>query len=385
MRAEAGCQTWAIPRRHMTTRLFKQGMDFKCIGSQCVDSCCSGWDITFDQGTYVKLSQDPCFKKTMADYASINDDDSLPNINYGIISLAEHESCPFLDGDALCRVHKKRGEEGLSSVCALYPRYYNTVDGVYEESLSLACIEATESLLFGEPLEVIEVDRGPKRDVVFQNIETAAGDNRGSGIRYLYDFRKVIFGLISSEDLTFDQKLGMLMTFHQYIEAMEEDALKGALDSYDFNSKKMTIAIDESTYRKLIDFLKRVGRTGHLELDDLLDKCIKGSDHDQENLKKLNQDWLSLDKLPNLDRIMSNYLIHQMFKDLYPFIGEQSKMDSFQYLLKKVQILRLLIACDGNLDDKNIDDKRVARIIQMFTKGLEHHAAFHYELEDLIL
>lgn len=364
----------------MMTRLFKQGMDFKCVGSKCVDSCCTGWDITFDQGTYENLSQDPCFKKTMGDYVSINDDVSLPNINYAMISLTEHESCPFLDRDALCQVQKERGEEGLSSVCALYPRYYNTLDGVYEESLSLACIEATEILLFGNPLELIEVDRGPKRDVVFNNMETAADENRGSGTLYLYDFRTVIFGLLGSEDHTFDQKLGMLMTFHQDIEGMDEDAIKVALESYDFGCNKTTIGIDESTFRMLIDFLKRVGRTGHLELDGLIGKCIEEFTHDQVNIEKINLDSFNLDKLLSIDRIMSNYLIHQMFKDIYPFIAMHSKMDSFQYLLKKVQILRLLIACDGRFDHKS-----VARIIQMYSKGLEHHAAFHYELEDLIL
>jgi len=355
----------------MLTRLFKQGMDFKCIGSKCIDSCCTGWDITFDKGTYENLLQDPCFKKTMGEYAYINDNSYIPTINYGIINLTNDGRCPFLDRDDLCNLQKKRGEDELSNVCALYPRYYNTVDGVYEESLSLACLEATEKLLFGDPLEIIEVDRGPKRDVVMQNIKTQADDNESSGIKHLYDFRKLVFGLIRSETHTFDEKLGMLMTFHEYIEGMDEDKLKATLESYDFiSSKKTTTGIDESIYRKLVDFLKRVGKSEHIELDDLICECIKDSNYDK----------LNLDKLSSIDRIMSNYLIHQMFKDLYPFITMHNKMDSFQYLLKKVQILRLLIAYDGHFDDK-----RVARIIQMYSKGLEHHATFHYELEDMIL
>ncbi|MBN2828602.1 MAG: hypothetical protein JXQ26_11455 [Tissierellales bacterium] len=48
--------------------------------------------------------------------------------------------------------------------------------------------------------------------------------------------------------------------------------------------------------------------------------------------------------------------------------------------MKKVQILKLLIAYDGQFDDK-----RVAKIIQMYSKGLEHHGAFYCELEDLVL
>lgn len=354
----------------MLTRLFKQGINFKCIGSKCADSCCTGWDITFDKATYENLSQDSYFKKTMDEYAYINDDTSIPSINYGILNLSEDGRCPFLDKDDLCSLQKKRGEDELSNVCALYPRYYNTLDDVYEESLSLACIEATEKLLLGEPLELLEIDRGPKRDIVLQNIETHADDTGGSGISCLYDFRKLIFGLMKNENHTFNEKLGMLMTFHEYIEGIDEDMLKITLESYDFNSKKTSINIDESVYRKLIDFLKKVGKSEHIELDGLICECIKNSNYDRLNLYKLS----------SIDKIMSNYLIHQMFKDLYPFIVMHSKMDSFQYLLKKVQILRLLIAYDGRFDDR-----RVARIIQMYSKGLEHHAVFHYELEDLVL
>ncbi|MBN2828601.1 MAG: flagellin lysine-N-methylase [Tissierellales bacterium] len=199
----------------------------------------------------------------MDDYAYINDNTSIPNINYGIISLTEDYRCPFLDRDNLCTLQKKSGEGGLSNVCALYPRYYNLVDGVYEESLSLACIEAAETLLLGETLETIKVNRGPKRDVIFQNIKTQAQDATYSAMCHLYDFRKLVFELLKSEKHTFDEKLGMLMNFHEHVEGMDDDRLKTALASYDFTCNKMTIGIDETLHGKLIDFLKIVGASGH--------------------------------------------------------------------------------------------------------------------------
>jgi lysine-N-methylase len=352
----------------MLTRLFKQGMNFKCIGNKCIDSCCTDWDITFDQKTYEDLSQNPDFKNTMADYGYINDHVSIPTINYGIINLTEDNRCPFLDGDDLCILQKSMGERRLSNVCALYPRYYNLVDGLYEESLSLACIEATEQLLLGDPLELVQVERGPKRDIVLQTINTQNDNNITSAFSCLHDFRKVIFEFIRSEDCTFDEKLGMLLSFHEHIEKMDQEELILTLKSYDFSHKATGINIDLATYSKLIDFLKNVGKSGHTELDDLTDQCINKSHYKS----------LELEKRSSIDKIMSNYLIHQMYKDLYPFISLESKMDSFQYLLKKVQILRLLIAYDGSFNPK-----RVARIIQMYSKGLEHHGGFYYELEGL--
>ena len=354
----------------MLTRLFKQGMDFKCIGSKCIDICCTGWDITFDQATYENLFQDPCFKKTMEEYAFINDQPHISKINYGIISLENDGVCPFLDRDYLCRIQKKRGACHLSNVCALYPRYYNTVDDTYEESLSLACIAAAEKLLLGGPLEIIEVERPPKRDVVLKTISTQANGYQSLGTGDLHDFRQVIFRVMRSENHTFDEKLGILMTFHEYIEDMDDGQLKAALKSYDFSCKKTPLSLEKRSFNKIILLLNRIGRSDHLDLDQLICACIKDSRYDQ----------LKLDQLCSIDGILSNYLMHQMFKDLYPFTFTHSKMASFQYLLKKVQILRVLIAYDGNFDYK-----RVARIIQMYSKGLEHHGAFYYEIEEMVL
>ena len=30
--------------------------EFKCIASQCPDTCCAGWDINIDESTYSKYS-----------------------------------------------------------------------------------------------------------------------------------------------------------------------------------------------------------------------------------------------------------------------------------------------------------------------------------------
>jgi lysine-N-methylase len=354
----------------MITKLFKQGIDFKCIGSRCIDSCCTGWDISIDKATFESLSKDLKFNKTMDQYAYINEDKPIPNINHGILNLNDHNRCPFLDLDDLCKIQKTTDEDSLSNVCALYPRYYNLVDGIYEESLSFACIEATEKLLLGDPLELMEIERAPKRNVIMQNVKTESDDSNTSSIQYLYDFRKLVFRFLKSEHYSFDEKLGMLMDFHEYVESLDSNQLKIALASYDFDGRKTSLGINLNTYNKIISFLEKVGLSGHLKLDNLINKCIKHS----------NFESLVLKKLAAIDKVLSNYLIHQMFKDLYPFINMQSKMDSFQYLLKKVQILRVLIAYDGCSDDK-----RAVRIIQMFSKGLEHHGAFHYELDELVL
>lgn len=203
-----------------------------------------------------------------------------------------------------------------------------------------------------------------------QDLKIEPNGDSLSGRQYLYEFRRVVFRFLKNENFSLSRKLGTLVAFHNYIEGVDEAKLKISLETYDFSAQKFSLDLDKNTVDKIIAFLKKVGLSGHSELDSLICDCIKTS----------NYASLNLDYEPNIDRIMSNYLIHQMFKELYPFISVYNKMDSFQYLLKKVQILRVLIAYDGCSDDK-----RVVRIIQMFSKGLEHYGAFHYEIEGLEL
>jgi lysine-N-methylase len=100
---------------------------FKCIGSACEDSCCTGWKVSIDHETYRK-------------YRNIRDEELTPlfwqirykkqdsngkEAEYAKVKLLENGKCPFLNEEMLCRIQLKRGEECLSDVCRTYPRTVN--------------------------------------------------------------------------------------------------------------------------------------------------------------------------------------------------------------------------------------------------------------------
>ena len=71
--------------------------DFRCIADKCEHSCCIGWEIDIDKDTaekYKKLNDGYC--AVVADSVSF---DNTPHFKLG-----EHDRCPHLDENGLCKI-----------------------------------------------------------------------------------------------------------------------------------------------------------------------------------------------------------------------------------------------------------------------------------------
>ncbi len=131
--------------------------NFRCDGRACGARCCrAGWAIEIDDDTYKK-------------YAAL---DGLPQhfafnerLNRHCIELDADGACPYLDGDELCSIQKKYGEEFLSETCRQYPRQTLDFGGYFERSLSLVCPIAADMILHSARIdfEWIEVDERTHR------------------------------------------------------------------------------------------------------------------------------------------------------------------------------------------------------------------------------
>ena len=68
---------------------------FKCIGKDCIDSCCTGFNVEFDEKTYKKYinSSNKKINLISKQYAVKNKTET--NLAYAKIENKNH-SCPFL-------------------------------------------------------------------------------------------------------------------------------------------------------------------------------------------------------------------------------------------------------------------------------------------------
>ena len=91
---------------------------FRCIGKNCISTCCAGWDIDFDWTA--------------------------------MVIMPETKRCPFLDEDGLCRVYQNYGEEHMSMTCKNFPRRRRLFNNHAICSMSLSC-EGLLQLLYDWP------------------------------------------------------------------------------------------------------------------------------------------------------------------------------------------------------------------------------------------
>lgn len=111
---------------------------FKCIASQCPDTCCAGWAIMID-------------KRSLEQYRQIGG--PLGNRLHNSIDWKEScfkqydRRCAFLNEENLCDLYTEAGPDQLCRTCRTYPRHIEEFEGCREISLCMSCIEAAKLIL----------------------------------------------------------------------------------------------------------------------------------------------------------------------------------------------------------------------------------------------
>ena len=115
---------------------------FNCIGGECPDTCCAGWDVTVDKAQFKKLRAAPDAAIERAVREHIKPVPGMPTELHAKIVLRPDKSCPMLDGAKLCSIQKRLGPAWLPRICNDFPRNYFYVGDHPEVFATFACPEA---------------------------------------------------------------------------------------------------------------------------------------------------------------------------------------------------------------------------------------------------
>ena len=94
---------------------------FTCIGGECPDTCCAGWEIVIDDKTLEK------YKKYPGGFGN-----RLRNsINFKRKSFKQYDRrCAFLNEENLCDIYTEAGEKLFCKTCRQYPRHEEEYENV---------------------------------------------------------------------------------------------------------------------------------------------------------------------------------------------------------------------------------------------------------------
>ncbi|HBI6903455.1 TPA: flagellin lysine-N-methylase [Clostridium perfringens] len=114
--------------------------EFKCIASECEDTCCAGWEIVIDDETHKRYENvDGEFGEILRSKIVKSDGENIFLLNNG--------NCSFLNEKKMCEIYINLGEDHLCYTCQQFPRYTEEFLDLKEVGLSLSCPEAARIIL----------------------------------------------------------------------------------------------------------------------------------------------------------------------------------------------------------------------------------------------
>ena len=120
---------------------------FRCVGGDCINSCCDGWRVDWARDEYEHL-RSAAMPEDLKN--KINTEFVLNAKNYYSIKMCSDGRCPFHNRDTdLCDIQRTIGEKYFGVTCDTYPRMYYKRDNVILRSCTPSC-PAVLSLLMND-------------------------------------------------------------------------------------------------------------------------------------------------------------------------------------------------------------------------------------------
>lgn len=380
---------------------------FSCIGSACEDSCCVGWRVDIDEETYKKYNRvrdqelAPLFDKKVTRNRS-----NASSQNYAKIKMNQNGSCTFLNEESLCKIQLKLGEDYLSNTCAIYPRVTNEVNGITERSATVSCPEiARLALLNPNGIEFDEIEESVHtRSKIGKKLDTNDKKFSHKPQKYFWELRIFTIQVLQNRAYTLSERLIILGMFYQkaeeyisneqlenipqliasYTTIIEEGSLKESL-----NNVPVQPTVQMELVKELADqrFMKGISnqrfRECYTEMMVGL-KYITGTPFSE--VAQAYPDVYQTYYKPFMDEheyILENYLVNYVYKNTFPFGGFPSIFDEYVMLVVNYSLIKLhLIGMSGH--HKGLTEDLVIKLIQSFSKTVEHNQLFLKGLFDLL-
>ncbi|MFC8685116.1 flagellin lysine-N-methylase [Brevibacillus porteri] len=373
---------------------------FQCIGSSCEDTCCAGWSVTIDKATYKKYKKvkDPALAKKLDKVVTRNKKDSTDN-NYALITMTECESCPMLSVENLCEIQLRIGEDYLSTTCTSYPRVTNTVNRNYEMSANLSCPEAARlALLNPNPMEFFEVKLEKKhKNQFFAQLEPNNYTNKQI-ISYFWDLRIFSIGLIQNRNYDITDRLLIMGLFYQNLQDLVSagniaetpqliENYRKLIEAGTLRQSLAQIPIEVSAQirllKELIDVRINVGGTYSRYLNSF-ETFLAGINYtdtdDIETIASRYQHAHDMYYKPFMEDhfyILENYLVNQMYKNLFPFYGNSlSLMDNYVILALHYSLIKMHLIGIAGFHKSDLNSNHILTLIQSLAKTIEHNPRY---------
>ena len=387
---------------------------FRCIGSDCEDTCCQGWGVPIDQAAYEKYQNLPDSQlRTLIDASILAMPEGAKSINFAKIRMDGTSQCPLLTTERLCHIQLEMGADYLPHACAAYPRIVHSVGGIEETALTLSCPEAarlvllTPELLTREPL-----DRDQERtaraeapaDLMVSIAGTEVPANPLSLHSWFWPIRQLVLALVRNRAYPLWQRLFLLGVFCRRLDAISSGELQrsvpaflgdfqAAVDSGALRAAMETLPLDGAAQMDVV--LRLAGLMLHRSnVRPRFVECVQaftagignGPGATLENLTERSAQAYDRYYAPFFDRhpyILENYLVNTILRLRFPFGKEDAQAGEPFSMARECALLTaqfallkgFLIGVAG-FHREAFSAAHVVHTVQAAGKHFEHHPEF---------
>ncbi|AWI03674.1 flagellin lysine-N-methylase [Clostridium drakei] len=374
--------------------------EFKCIGAQCEDNCCIGWNVAIDKETNMKYKnvRNQELKEKLQKYISRNRSNGT-NENYAKIKMLDNDCCPFLNEKKFCSIQEVLDEKYLSNVCSTYPRSVNVVNGSFERSATLSCPEiARLALLKEEGINFFEIEENSNiRNIIEYNFNFQEFKFKNKSEKYFWKLRTFTIQVLKARDYTIDERLIILGMFYQKIQEL-----------YKENEVENVLALIED-YTKLIvtgefkDILENMPSSDAMQMELLKELCdikilagnrskkyfncysefLTGILYTREStIEKISLRYSEgckkyyMPYMKEHEYILENYLVDYVFKKLFPLGQYNNMFDNYVMFIVHYAMIKMHLIGIASLYKEKFNTDKVIEVVQAFTKAIDHNKEF---------
>ena len=409
---------------------------FKCLGAECENDCCHGWQVAVDRKAYkalkVAMSRNKAEREQFRLFLRRNRSEKKGQSSFAHIKLEKDNNCPFLDDQKLCAIQSSYGVRCLGLVCQTYPKVMARVGGRTELHGSLSCPEvARRCLLHEESLDLCAKPITGPADIppiLTRLCNTAPPDPYK---RYLDDIRQVGMELLADRKYPVTSRLFFLSYFtdsitpffHLGCEGLDESRLLSEISNIsdpvvrdELHGEFLKIDSRNDFAMALVQgVLLHRTRQGRTDFDQLLLKVLKnedllerdvaeiddvsGSGNDANSYKQAYQQRkVVLEPAfgSRLDQYFENYCRNFWFGDWYT--DSPNPAEHARKLIIRVTVLKFLLFCHPLLnqlvnngqgpecseEQQMLLDKVAVETFALFSRGLDHNREFIARIQEAL-
>ncbi len=375
---------------------------FKCVGPDCLISCCRSWKISIDKKTHQHYlsSSNPVI-------AAIAKENLIPVHNgkneYSVIKLNEDKQCPFVDENRLCMVHRDLGEKALSRTCSTYPRGVRKYADEVRFSMTLSCPEVVRQVLFDPQSMLLQEKTTLVARSKVKLLQQQKPRDQVSQLVHLF-----AWNLAQAQSNNIEENLMALAQFILYLQMLNFDLQNNLAEVESFYSGLInelqngrTLLRAQNTSRAAsmkVDALTVMGKHvakyasrdplishGHLQIADYLAITPEmGTAELSEKFTALDQQWKQLCQNSCLGEphVLRNYLLYKLYESDFPGTNIATILRQFYRIVMDYFYLKTFLSVQSL--HVEIDQTLVMKTIATFSEKTMHNSTINQRMDAAI-